>query len=515
MPRVRSSDASRVLATVLPRCLVDKDRALSPDARAKFRACEMEPLESRLVLSCAADLAEVDQPINQATLSDSESYLVMSRTNRLPKALANHLRSPLTRVVREMAPVGIVEVETWDACFEESISHLKGVRAVLPNVSLDWIGRPDDFMRIDIALDAVVNPPNADDDPFFALQWNLDAVNAPEAWHAGARGSGARVAVLDGGIDLNHPDLAPNLNVALSTSFVPGESVQYDPLVGGGFFSHGTHVAGIIGAADNAFGVIGVAPEVELVHVKVLSDSGSGSIGGIIAGIIYAADNQADVINMSLSGKFSRDGYVVNDVSDPTDDIFIGAKVVSELAVAMGRATSYAFQQGSTVVSSAGNDAVNLNRTRNLIVLPAQSPHVLAVSATKPVGWAINSATDLDLPASYTNLGTSAIAFAAPGGDLNPALLGSICQVGPVLNLCAVFDLVPSTSFQGFAWSGGTSMAAPHVAGVAALIIGQNGGDLHPAQVHKKLRASAEDLGQAGKDDVYGNGRVQADFDFY
>ena len=470
----------------------------------------IENLESRLVLS-GMGLTNGNAVPDDMVLADSDSYLVVSQARRLPKGLANKLESSYTNVVRELAPIGIVEVETWDSCFEETVSSIKGVRSIIPNVELDWIRETSNITTIENGPDAVINPPNADDDPFFAIQWNLDAVNAPEAWDLGARGKGARVAVLDAGVDLNHPDLAPNLNVALSTTFVPGEPVQYDPVIGGGTFSHGTHVAGIVGAADNAFGVIGVAPEVELMHVKVLSDSGSGGLGGIMAGILYAADQDADVINMSLSGKFTRDGYVVNDVSDPTDDVFLGAKVISELAVAMGRATTYAFQQGTTVISSAGNDAADLNHTNNLIVLPAQSPHVIAVSATKPVGWAIDQSTDLDLPASYTNTGTSAIEFAAPGGDLDRDLLTSVCGVGPVFSLCGVFDLVPSTSFQGFAWSGGTSMAAPHVAGVAALIIGENGGDMHPSQVRGELRSSADDLGKPGKDDFYGHGRVNAE----
>ena len=106
------------------------------------------------------------------------------------------------------------------------------------------------------------NPPNSgDNDTRFDLQWGHDAVDAPEAWTEGFRGAGARVAVLDTGFDLDHPDLAPNINFTLSKNFVAGETLSYalpDP------FSHGTHVAGTIAAADNAFGTIGVAPQAEL-----------------------------------------------------------------------------------------------------------------------------------------------------------------------------------------------------------------------------------------------------------
>lgn len=114
----------------------------------------------------------------------------------------------------------------------------------------------------------------------------------------GIKGQGVRVAVLDGGTDVDHPDLAPNLNLDASKSFVPGEGIQYAlPNI----FSHGAHVEGIIGAADNGVGVIGIAPEVELVHVKVLSDIlRYGLFSWIMQGIYYAADEGVDIINMSF-----------------------------------------------------------------------------------------------------------------------------------------------------------------------------------------------------------------------
>jgi hypothetical protein len=148
------------------------------------------------------------------------------------------------------------------------------------------------------------NPPTSgDDDFFFDLQWGHDAIDSVGAWNAGYRGAGARVAVLDTGFDLDHPDLAPNINMALSKDFT-GEGLQYslpDP------FSHGTHTAGIVAAADNGFGVIGVAPQAELVLVKVLGDEGEGTFEDVLEGISYAASVDADVISMSFGALFTRD----------------------------------------------------------------------------------------------------------------------------------------------------------------------------------------------------------------
>jgi lantibiotic leader peptide-processing serine protease len=144
---------------------------------------------------------------------------------------------------------------------------------------------------------------------------------------------------------------------------------------------------------------------------------------------------------------------------------------------------------------------------------------VLAVSALGPKGWALGS-TDVDRPASYTNFGQSAVSFGAPGGDF--ALPGNqVCSKprfpsGNVVQFCWALDMVMAPcrgtavppSFSA-CWAAGTSMAAPHVAGVAALIVGKYG-PMKPAQLEALLRSSADDLGKPGNDDYYGKGRVNA-----
>lgn len=422
-------------------------------------------------------------------MASADTYIVLANQNQMNSGLAQRIAQAGGTVSAYLPQIDLAIVEASDPAFAGRAAAVGNVRSVTRDIALQF-APPSDFASFSIEEMAANPPASGDDDVFFDLQWGHDAVDAPEAWDLGHRGAGVRVAVLDSGIDAEHPDIAPNLNVALSTSFVPGEGFNIRP---GNYFNHGTHVAGTIAAADNGFGVIGVAPEAEIVAVKVLSEfTGGGSFAGIIQGIVYAADIDADIINMSLGA-----------------DVPHNTPGAAELFVATGRATTYAHQRGVTIIAAAGNDARDLDHDKSLKSFPAELPHVLAISATAPVGWALDPATSLDNLASYSNYGQSAIAFAAPGGDASfPG--NDICN-GPVRVLpCFAFDLVLSTISGGWGFSAGTSMAAPHAAGVAALIIGAHGGDLAPAHVAQALRAGADDLGKPGNDDVYGAGRVNA-----
>jgi subtilisin family serine protease len=348
-----------------------------------------------------------------------------------------------------------------------------------------------------VDLASVVNPSN---DTLYNLQWAPKAINAPGAWAAGYTGAGVRVAVIDGGMFVTHPDLAGNIDTASARSFVtdgvPGlggcPATAYD--CDTGTFWHATHVAGIIAARDNNTGVVGIAPQATIVPVKALHN-GSGSFGAIIAAIMYAAtDGRADIINMSLGAVFAR--------NDP------GA---AELRSALNRAVNFASAQGALVVVAAGNDALDLDHSGNLTDVPAESGNAIAIAATAPIGWA-KGATNFSTPASYTNYGNSAIWVSAPGGDeeypgnenCTVAVVG-----GTVTVPCFVLDLVLSTSRAGYSWAGGTSMAAPHVAAVAALIKQKNPG-ANPAQLKAKLAQSADDVGKNGHDPFSGRGFLDA-----
>jgi len=427
---------------------------------------------------------------------DPETFIVIGENDRLPRGWEARVKALGGRVLRTMPEIGVAVVEFSSRSQAESLSALNGLQSVVPDLK---------FERIDpvqqVALSDYGNPPSSGaDDFFFDLQWGHDAINAPEAWARGATGSGVRVAVLDEGFDMDHPDLAPNINYALSTSFVPGESVDYTlPDV----FSHGSHVAGTIAAADNAFGTIGVAPEAELVLVKVLSEQlGYGEFGWLIDALIYAADQDVDVINMSLGATIDLTGATPEELAE-----------IWDLYGAISRATMYAHRHGVTLITSAGNEEVNADDP-NILVLPSDAPWVIDVSALGPLGWGLDQSTNLDEVAFFTNYGMSLIDYSAPGGNVdfdlyfNPSLQ---CTVAGVTSSCWAFDLVFSTGAGGWYWAAGTSQAAPHVSGLAAIIISEAGGSMAPNRVAFWLGLTADDLGPRGKDAFYGWGRINAE----
>ncbi|MBN2372940.1 S8 family serine peptidase [bacterium] len=298
-------------------------------------------------------------------------------------------------------------------------------------------------------------------DPYYGYQWHLDnpvygGIGMEEAWDI-AIGTGVIVAVVDTGIRKG-TDLA-------NTSFAPGYDFynnDSDPTDDNG---HGTHVAGTIAqSTNNSLGVAGVAYNCTLMPVKVLGSTGGGTSSSVANGIKYAANHGADVINLSLGG--------------PVPDYIVRAAVDT------------AYDLGVTIIAAAGNDG-----------LPACSDPAAYDEKVIAVG-----ATRYDETLSYySNYGPS-LDIVAPGGDT------SVDQNGD-----GYVDGVLQQTFQKIGWRitwnyyffQGTSMATPHVAGVAALLI-SNGTAATPQEVRAAIQETAEDLGAPGRDDTYGWGLVDA-----
>lgn len=373
-------------------------------------------------------------------------------------------------MVANLEAVGIVIASSNNIDFATRMSKESGVGQVAEDVRVRWIPKGP------AVKSQAPSAQGVNSEPFNAYQWNIRQIRADLTAAAGITGAGpakrARVAVLDAGVATNSVDLAPNLNVGLSRSFVPGEGVA--PVTDE--FNHGTHVAGIIGAAVNNAGIQGVAPGAELVAVKVLNEAGDGDFGWLLQGIVYAVGIKADVINMSLGATF------------PAAQAHAGT-----LYAALNRVINYASQNDVLCVSAAGNEAVDLNGIWNSI--PAQSGNGMAVSATGPIAL-----QNFDRLASYSNYGQSVVDVAAPGGDFT-------LYPSPTY----VFDMVLSTGDRnnGYYFAAGTSMAAPHVSGVAALIIAKYG-KMPVSQLKERIIQSSVDILKPGADAESGKGRIDA-----
>ncbi len=411
--------------------------------------------------------AFVSAPILDAQ-NTSANYLILAKGQG--KGSTSFVKALGPALVANLEQIGVVTATSSDPTFATWVAALPGVQAVAADPLIQWLPN-EAYMPFTGSL------PGADGvntEPFNGYLWNIRVIHADVTAAAGDLGAGARVAVLDSGMDLANPDLVANINQGLATSFVPGEVVQ--PQCTSPCFNHGTHVGGIIAAAINGKGVQGVAPNAELVPVKVLKESGTGSFGWIITGIEYAASIKADVINMSLGSVF--------DLAHAGKD----NQGLGTLLSALNRAVNHATAAGTLVVSSAGNEGVNLNSS--IVSIPAQSGNGMAISATGPY-----CQTDFDRFASYSNYGNSVVNLAAPGGGVD-------CTLSTYY-----LDFVLSDSVGAYYFAAGTSMAAPHVSGAAALIVGKFG-HVGPTAIKILLQQTADDLYKPGVDIYSGNGRV-------
>ncbi|HSO00919.1 MAG TPA: S8 family serine peptidase, partial [Gaiellaceae bacterium] len=306
-----------------------------------------------------------------------------------------------------------------------------------------------------------------------------------------------QVGVLDSGIDGDHPDFKKGLvsnvdcaNGRNSVTFLPtGPGVGTpDPCTDNQF--HGTHVAGTIAARANGIGIVGVAPNVTLVPVKVCDASGYCYASAVVDGITYAGDQQFDVINMSF---FVDD----NEFQQSTEFKCMDDPVQRSFRLAVERAIQYARNQGVTPVAALGNSDEDLahpsDTENNCEVVPAETQGVIGVSS-------LGAEKE---KAGYSNYGTGANDVAAPGGN------GSTGDC-----LTTILSTFPGNTYFCIQ---GTSMASPHAAGVAALIVSQYGtlgadGDvkLSPTRVEQYLQSTTVDQGLPGYDECFGNGRIDA-----
>ncbi|MGH9037068.1 MAG: S8 family peptidase, partial [Acidimicrobiia bacterium] len=289
-------------------------------------------------------------------------------------------------------------------------------------------------------------------EPLRPSQWNLDMVPFEASWPT-TDGRGVVVAVVDSGVDAAHEDLTGAVLAGWDTTTdTPGGTTDRQ--------GHGTHVAGIIAArVGNGAGMAGTAPGVRILPVRVLGDNGTGALSDVIEGIDWAVDHGADVINLSLGGPGG--GSVFRTVLDN------------------------ARKRGVVVVAAAGNDALK----GNPVIYPGADPDAIAVASIQPNGLRAPSSTW----GPWVDL-------AAPGASI-------VAPCPDSASMCAQARSYDSSLPSGYARLSGTSMASPHVAAAAALLLSARP-DLTPAEIQALLQTTAGDLGAPGTDSEFGAGLI-------
>jgi subtilisin family serine protease len=397
-----------------------------------------------------------------AAAGPNTTYLVIAPNgNSTAKASAKVTAAGGT-VVANYSQIGVLVARSSNPDFATAASG-SGVEAVASTTGLGTPLAEDETLgTVDSnAVEATGNPTG---EPLFGLQWDMTQIHTPEANAITTGTPNIVVGVLDSGISSTHPDLVTQIAKDKSASCLGGvvntAEAAWNPTTS----THGTHVAGTIAAAINGIGVAGVAPGVKVASVKVVDDAGFIYPEAAVCGFIWAADHGMQITNNS----YFIDPWEFNCRNDPRQ---------RPIWQAVQRAIRYAQNKGTLTVASAGNENFDLQHkfidagspddgsspaeTREIngacLDLPAEAPGVVTVSALGT----------MRLKSYYSSYGQGVVEVAAPGGDTrqpNPA-------VSTIANAVLSSVINTATHVNGWGYLQGTSMASPHVAGVAALAL--------------------------------------------
>ena len=473
------------------------------------------------LLGAALPMTKFDGTQVSAQSATKRYVILYHQQNAIPLTAESKVASMGGTVLARLPEVGALVATSSNPKFAEELALADSkVSDVAEDVEIQFIPSPEAMnaqaVTANPAGDGPVEPAGDDTqtgpDPFYnPFQWDKKRIRASNqgSYPVQQGRPDVVVAVLDTGAQIlpnPHPDIQANLDTARSRSFFPVQpspNGDPNPVAWDDRNGHGSHCMSNVGAPINGIGMVGVAPRVRLVALKVLGDNGSGSFVSLAQALVYAGVNKFDVASMSLSGYIPRSNQ--------------GAHVLLKF---VQRAVNFARSNGVTPVAALGNDGFNVSDGdffRDFLTVPAEVDGVIGVSAT---GFT-------NLKAAYSNYGVGKTDVSAPGGDFRS---GPAPHLGLVLGAWAP----DNTALPGatYVLAAGTSMACPQAAGVCALIISQygdftpdNSQKLHmsPQAVESILQMTANNQpcpaiyvptqtcqGNAGYNNFYGKGIVDA-----
>ncbi|MEG3631510.1 S8 family serine peptidase [Streptomyces poriticola] len=444
------------------------------------------------------------QPAAEAADAPELAYVVNTRTDR--RTIASVKRAIWAaggKVVVTYQRIGVIVVHSANPDFGEQIRTARGVQSAgaTRTAPLTAAGTTDEgavelLSKEQAARTARASAATDGSEPLEADQWDLRAIGADRAAKINPGSSRVTVAVIDTGVDDTHPDLAPNFSASQSANCVGGvadtREGAWRPYTDDDY--HGTHVAGEIAAARNGIGVAGVAPGVKVSSIKVSDpDNGLFYPENVVCAFVFAADHGVEITNNS----YYIDPWLYNCMDDPDQRAIVDA---------VNRAQLYAQRKGTLHLASAGNsnhdlasdaivddtspdDSTPVTRTidpSECFDLPTQLPGVVTVSAT---------GVD-NVKSYYSTYGKGVVDVAAPGGDRRYQIPDTPSKNGRILST------MPNNQY-GFLQ--GTSMAAPHAAGVAALLKSKYPW-ASPATLQLLLKVQADDTACPASYDQDGDG---------
>jgi subtilisin family serine protease len=451
-----------------------------------------------------------------AQAGTTQTYVVLYKQSAVPAGAATAIQKAGGTLVYSYDAIGVAIAQSASPSFGSKMAADKKVEGVSSTAAFGV--RLDDEMIVEDA-NAIASSVSAWGDPMSGMQWDMLQIHVPEAHEITTGSPSVVVGDIDTGLDYTHPDLAANVDFANSVSCVGGVP-NTDPAAWMDDNGHGTHTAGTIAAAANGIGIVGVAPNVKIAGIKAGNADGYFFPEAVICSFMWAGDHHLDVTNNS----YYADPWLFNCRNDAEQRAIWKAEQ---------RAIRYAMQQGVVVVAAQGNENMDLSKqnidttspdndtpvtrevTNACVVIPVEIPGVIGVTGD----GALLQKT------YYSSYGVGVAQVTAPGGDRRYQDLGDGSR-GYVLS---TFPVAACGGAPCYALAQGTSMASPHAAGVAALILSQFG-KMPPGAVQAKLTSTADPMacppnpfdpggtgawlatcqGGAGYNGFYGHGQVNA-----